>query len=192
MNEAISNLTTKEQIREIAIELFQKYGYENVKITQICQAAGVTKRTFYYHFSSKNDLLTGITDYLGFKAEHLLTSMALNQSASQTLWELLSVYCINSEKYGPNIIKQLYIITLQEGGNANFPFDTHLYHISRQLIINAQANGEIKSDILPDDLTYTIYHALRSLTITWASQNGTFNLTEEFKKCFKVVLGISI
>lgn len=185
-----TTLTTKEQIREIALDLFQKHGYENVKIMDICKSAGVTKRTFYYHFTSKNDLLTGITKYLGIKAEQLLASITLSKVPTETFWELMSVYCTNSEKYGANIIKQLYIITLEEGGDADFPFDAHLYPIARQLIVNAQAASEIRTDVPPDELVYTVYHTLRSLSLTWAAQNGSFNLTEEFKKCFKAVLGI--
>lgn len=41
---------TKELIRDTAIELFKKYGYEKVTIQQICKACQITKRTFYYHF----------------------------------------------------------------------------------------------------------------------------------------------
>ena len=37
---------TKERIHKCAMELFTSFGFENVTIVQICEAAGVTKRTF--------------------------------------------------------------------------------------------------------------------------------------------------
>ena len=63
---------TKERIRECAIKLFKENGYDNVTVVQICEAAGITKRTFYYHYESKEQLVNGITDYLGIKAEQFI------------------------------------------------------------------------------------------------------------------------
>ena len=55
---------TKEKIRQQAISLFKENGYENVTVLQICKAAGITKRTFYYHFSSKDEIIPGILGHV--------------------------------------------------------------------------------------------------------------------------------
>ena len=49
--------STKEKIQEQAIKLFKEYNYDQVTVMQICKAAGITKRTFYYHFSSKDEIV---------------------------------------------------------------------------------------------------------------------------------------
>ena len=90
---------TQERIRECALSLFKEKGYDNVTVVQICEAAGITKRTFYYHFDSKEQLLSGITEYLGVKAEQLLASLASQQTNVGTLWALMSTYSINSANY---------------------------------------------------------------------------------------------
>lgn len=185
-----SNLSTKDFIRETAIKLFQAHGFENVTMMQICKEAGVTKRTFYYHFKSKNDVLSDITDYLGIKAERLLTTMVNHTKYIETLWQLMSVYCTDCQEYGPNIIKQVYILTLQSEEQKNFPYDTYLYEISLQLIKNAQNENEIENHLKPDDITFSLYHALRSVSITWAAQDGKFDLVEEFRKMFQIILNI--
>lgn len=185
-----SNLSTKDFIRETAIQLFQANGFENVTILQICKEAGITKRTFYYHFKSKNDVLSDITDYLGIKAERLLTTMINQKMYIETLWQLMSVYCTDCQEYGPNIIKQIYILTLQNEQHKNFPYDTYLYDISLQLIKNAQKENEIENHQSPDDITFSLYHALRSVSITWAAQNGEFDLVDEFRKMFWIILNI--
>lgn len=48
---------TKQRILEAAYELFYRKGFVRVGLDAIAEAAGVTKRTLYYHFRSKDDLL---------------------------------------------------------------------------------------------------------------------------------------
>ena len=48
--------------------MFKENGYENVTVLQICKAAGITKRTFYYHFSSKDEIIHGILAMLRNKS----------------------------------------------------------------------------------------------------------------------------
>lgn len=185
-----SNLSTKDFIREEAIRLFQTNGFENVTILQICKEAGVTKRTFYYHFTSKNDVLSGMIDYLGIKAERLLTTMINQTKYIDTLWQIMSVYCTDCQEYGSNIMKQIYILTLQSEEEKNFPYDTYLYEIALQLIKNAQKENEIENHLIPNDIAFSLYHALRSVSITWAAQDGKFDLVKEFKKMFDIILNI--
>lgn len=52
---------TRAKILSTATRLFYKEGIRNVSIDKVVEKVGVTKRTFYYHFRSKDDL---VTDYL--------------------------------------------------------------------------------------------------------------------------------
>ena len=179
--------TTKELIRDTAIELFKKYGYEKVTIQQICKACQITKRTFYYHFSSKGALLTGLNDYLGMHAENLLSTVVTQNNNIETLWTLMRVYCENSQSYGFHLIKQLYIQSLEDS-STHFPNDMYLYPIAVQLIKNAQSQKEIQNTSKPEDIAFSLYHGLRSVSITWAFENGSYNLVSEFKRVFITTL----
>ncbi|KIL53044.1 TetR/AcrR family transcriptional regulator [Jeotgalibacillus campisalis] len=50
----------KEKITEQSIILFEKKGFSETSIQDIVEANGVTKGTFYYYFSSKEQLLMDI------------------------------------------------------------------------------------------------------------------------------------
>jgi AcrR family transcriptional regulator len=50
------NLTTKQLLLDISMQLFNRYGFDNVPVDKICDAAGVTKGSFYHHFVSKYDI----------------------------------------------------------------------------------------------------------------------------------------
>ena len=50
-------LVTRNQIVAAADELFYSQGLHAVSVDAIAEKAGVTKKTFYYHFKSKDDLI---------------------------------------------------------------------------------------------------------------------------------------
>ncbi|MCF7553177.1 TetR family transcriptional regulator [Pseudonocardia sp. WMMC193] len=48
---------TRERLQEAALGLFATRGFEQTTATEIAEAAGVTERTFYRHFSDKREVL---------------------------------------------------------------------------------------------------------------------------------------
>lgn len=57
------NLNTKEKIIAVSADLFHQYGYHHVGIASILKAAEVPKGSFYYYFSSKEDLLIEVIKF---------------------------------------------------------------------------------------------------------------------------------
>lgn len=51
---------TPQRIADAAYELFYKEGFAHVGVDAIAEAAGITKRTFYYHFDSKDALVAAV------------------------------------------------------------------------------------------------------------------------------------
>ena len=57
-----SPATTKERILLFAARKFTEEGYVRVSIDDIASGLGISKKTFYKHFKSKEDLLLQLTD----------------------------------------------------------------------------------------------------------------------------------
>ena len=53
---------TKNQILGAAYQLFSQSGYDATGVAEICQAAGVSKGAFYYHFPSKQAVFLELMD----------------------------------------------------------------------------------------------------------------------------------
>ncbi len=78
---ATSELSLQERKQELvrgelasaAWDLFGKKGYESTTVAEIAAAAGVSRRTFFRYYASKEDVLTATTDDL---AEAMLAAMA--------------------------------------------------------------------------------------------------------------------
>src|SRR5687768_14836506 len=60
-----SGQATRHHIEETAFALFYRKGYARVSVDDIAARAGVTKRTLYYHFRSKDDLLAAVLEHHG-------------------------------------------------------------------------------------------------------------------------------
>lgn len=54
-----SGVVTRERILSAASALFYRDGIRGVSVDAVADRAGVTKRTLYYHFKSKDDLIAG-------------------------------------------------------------------------------------------------------------------------------------
>ena len=185
------SVSTRDNIQRCALKLFQQYGYENVTVVQICKEAGITKRTFYYHYDSKADLLHGLIDLIGVQAENLLDSLAEQQSNIGILWTLMSVYAIHSANYGPEIIREIYALTARGEVKEDFPFATYLYSTALRTLKNASLAGEIPNPSPPEELAFSLYHAFRSVAMTWASTGGAFDEVETFRRVFSAILGVA-
>lgn len=47
----------RDAVWSAAIDLFERYGFENTTVEEIAAAAGVSRRSFFRYFSSKDDLM---------------------------------------------------------------------------------------------------------------------------------------
>ncbi|THK37685.1 TetR/AcrR family transcriptional regulator [Ensifer sp. MPMI2T] len=56
------NSSTRDRIVSAAAKLFYAEGIRAVSVDAVAEAAGVTKRTLYYHFDSKDDLIAAYLD----------------------------------------------------------------------------------------------------------------------------------
>jgi AcrR family transcriptional regulator len=57
-----SSEATRRRILDAAYELFYRKGFTRVGVDEIAGLAGVTKRSLYYHFRSKDELLAAVLD----------------------------------------------------------------------------------------------------------------------------------
>lgn len=59
----MDKLSTRDRIVAAANSLFYREGIGRVSVDAIAEAAGLTKKSLYYHFRSKDDLIAAYLDY---------------------------------------------------------------------------------------------------------------------------------
>ena len=54
--------STRARIQAVALELFTEQGYEKTSLREIAERLGVTKAALYYHFKSKDEIVTSLVE----------------------------------------------------------------------------------------------------------------------------------
>ncbi len=75
-------LLVRQEIARAAWLLFAERGYEDTTVDEIAGAAGISRRTFFRYFSSKEDVVVGTSDAL---AEDVLAAFAARPPAEPPL-----------------------------------------------------------------------------------------------------------
>ncbi len=68
----------KETILKKALELFTKHGFKSITMDDIANELGISKKTIYQHFSSKNELVKNAVDFVYDSAMEKLKSVQGN------------------------------------------------------------------------------------------------------------------
>ncbi|MDF4254176.1 MULTISPECIES: TetR/AcrR family transcriptional regulator [unclassified Streptomyces] len=95
----MSRGNTRQRIQDIALELFAERGYEKTSLREIAEQLGVTKAALYYHFKTKEDLVTSLFEdlVLGPADEVIAWAEARQPTTLETKLEILNRYsaCIS-------------------------------------------------------------------------------------------------
>jgi mycofactocin system transcriptional regulator len=52
-------VTSRSELEQVALELFAEHGFEATTVEDITDAAGISRRTFFRYYPSKNDVVWG-------------------------------------------------------------------------------------------------------------------------------------
>lgn len=74
----------RDAIYDAAIDLFAEKGFEEVTVEEVAQAAGVSRRSFFRYFATKDDLLAGSVVTYG-----TILTQAINEAPSS--WSAFEV-----------------------------------------------------------------------------------------------------
>lgn len=163
----------EEQIIKSAKELFLKYGYKKVSMSEIAENANITKRTLYSYFKDKDDILNYII-------EEEITNMKqiIDEIEKEDLPFLKKVHKTILKIFEYKKQKQLLTILTQEYKKMQNPklneklkrFDENIQDYIKERVHYAMENGYIKKSD-PDIISFIIYKIYIALVFEWEENN---------------------
>ena len=78
---------TKQHILQVAIERMQQVGIRSVSVDDVCHELGMSKKTFYVYFPSKDDLIQAILHTHEQKVAHDLDNALSKRTITQVIVE---------------------------------------------------------------------------------------------------------
>lgn len=192
-------MQTKQQIISVALELFINNGYERTSLTDIAKQIGITKPAIYYHFKNKEALFLAVVN--GFLTELEQWSFAIIEAdiAIREMLQLLfgmlkdtkeSMAALTGAGGGKGLEFHTYMLMFE--GIKIFPevrqrvdlFYTHFINTMTEKIKEAQAKGEIRSDIHPEAFAFQISAVLEGAFLM-SIFNATTDLDTISQKMFE-------
>ncbi|WP_298615350.1 TetR/AcrR family transcriptional regulator [uncultured Odoribacter sp.] len=149
---------TRILIIEKAFLLFLKKGFKAVKLSDIERAAGITKGTFYYHFTSKEEVLKeGLIRYYEMidkqRSMEFNSITTLREYVDLTIRKMSGIHNYTAKSFTSEIPEVLSLSLLVEV-IALFPELKKVTIVSKmqrlskleQLILEAKKRGELRND----------------------------------------------
>jgi len=138
-----------------AKELFFRYGIKRVSIEEICQQSGVSKMTFYRYFPNKTAIAKHVLESIyGEGRERINSILAMDLPFEERLKKVLVTKMEYADKYSREFIKDLMTGTDPELKKYIEEETNHSLNELRKIFLDAQKNGEIRSDIKVDFIIY--------------------------------------
>ena len=188
---------TREELIRTAIRLFREEGYQNVTVSKICEACGVTKGSFYHHFDSKDEIILQYWKDSSLRTnDQTLRILAKELSPKEKTWQILEIG-INAaiDDIGRESMAELWRVDLAKGNRVlsaesflDGPgLDPTYSSILIELIRQAQSSGEIRNPGEPRDLLFTFYSALFGASVNWSNRAEENDVKADLKAIFDII-----
>ncbi|GAA2713477.1 TetR family transcriptional regulator [Micromonospora olivasterospora] len=83
---------TRERIKTVALELFTEQGYEKTSLREIAERLNVTKAALYYHFRSKDEIVSSFVEDRLDRMDALIAWAEKQPATLATRRELIARY----------------------------------------------------------------------------------------------------
>lgn len=173
----------------MANELFRNKGYEAVTVEEICAKAGITKSTFYYHFASKDNLLSHFFQGVGRDNGETIANII----ETNDCWMKL-VILLNQETEWVNYIgKDIFTHGLICGLSTGMQPFSHRHRpkavkLQCSIIKKGQEEGRFLNKAKPEEIYEAIYQAFIGSLYEWCSSSEENYDDEKYKSLVKSIL----
>jgi TetR/AcrR family transcriptional regulator len=151
---------TRERLLRAAVCVFDRKGYAAASVREIVEMAGVAKPALYYHFGSKERLLTTVLHEASREfARATERALARRGTARERLFALCSDLHGLFQEHVPvvRVAHAVFFGPIEGVPPFDFStFDRQMEATVRQIVEEGQAAGEITSAALPSDVSLLI------------------------------------
>ncbi|HSN78539.1 MAG TPA: TetR/AcrR family transcriptional regulator, partial [Anaerolineae bacterium] len=186
----------KENLYAAAVTLFRQRGFDETRVEEITQAAGVAKGTFFNYFPTKEDVLL----YIGERHMTRLGAVMGNGAGKQIFQERSAVAALKTVLHtlADNLEedKDLVRLAVDKAMKISHLAPTAGGRFSLQglavlLIRRAQRTGEIHPDVDPQVVAQMLEGLYYQQLVIWCQEDFGFDLGERLEQVVDLlVVGI--
>lgn len=179
-----------QAILDTAVRLFAEQGYEQTTIAQIAREAGISQRSLFRYFGTKEDLVCGDQEALG----ELLKRTVEQQPAEVSAWDALRAgfEVVLTAHHPPERVLEL----------SRLIFDTpslHARYIEKRLRWQRDLVPVVRTrlgtdpgpalDVRAKAIVATVFACVDTASELWAAHEGRLDLADLYDECLAAVRG---
>lgn len=191
MKEPKEKKSVKARIVSAAWQMFYDKGYDQTTVDDIIELSGTSKGSFYYYFSTKDELLSTLSTVLDDYYEELSVDMDQEMNNYDKLMYLnYKIHTMMEEKINIDLLASLYSTQLTAKGQRHLLDQNRVYYRLIAGIVEAgQKKGEIRSDKSIGEITKYYSLCERALVSDWCLSKGDYSLGEYSKEYMPIMMG---
>jgi AcrR family transcriptional regulator len=158
-------MATREEILDVAFELFERKGYDRTSVREIARSTGLSQGALLHHFSSKEELFVEV---LRRRDER---NAAATKDNDISVDGLISVVTHNAQEPG---LVRLYVTMSAESTEVDSPgweFFVERYQRLRDKLADdvrrQQEHGDVSAELDPNAVAALLLAAADGLQIQW-------------------------
>lgn len=190
MKEPMEKKSVKARIVSAAWQMFYDKGYDQTTVDDIIELSGTSKGSFYYYFSTKDELLSTLSTVLDDYYETLSVEMDQEMNNFDKLLYLnYKIHTMMEERINIDLLSSLYSTQLTAKGQRHLLDQNRVYYRLIAGIVEAgQKKGEIRSDKSIGEITKYYSLCERALVSDWCLSKGDYSLGEYSKEYMPIMM----
>ena len=183
---------TKAKITKVAWQLFHEKGYSETTIDDIIAASGTSKGSFYHYYSSKDELLSSLSELFDAKYEEVIQTMDPEMNSfDKLLFLCYSVHDMIEKEIPIGLLSSLYSSQVITKGDKHLQNqDRYYYQIITQIIEEGQQRGQITKELTVREVQRLYTLSERAIIYDYCiSSGGYYNLGEYTRKIMPRLFG---
>lgn len=190
MEKETEKRSVKSKIVTAAWQLFYEKGYNKTTVDDIIELSGTSKGSFYYYFSTKDELLNTLSMILDEHYEELETNLNEQMDSFDKLMYLnYRAHSMMEEKISVDLLASLYSTQLVAAGRRHLlDHNRSYYKLITKIAEEGQRRGQIRSDVSVSEIIRYYSMCERALVYDWCLHKGEYSLAEYSKKCMPIMM----
>ena len=171
---------TRGRIIQAAWQLFYRQGYGDTTVEEIIAASGTSRGSFYHYFEGKDALLSSVSYLFDEKYEELMGTMDPEMNAFDQLMYLnRELFAMIENSISMDLLARLYSSQLITRGDKHLLDHNRVYYrVLRQLVLQGQERGELRSDVTVNEMVRVYAMCERALIYDWCLSDGDYSLLQ--------------
>ncbi len=185
MSKRMNRISRREQIAEEALKIAAK-GISAITMDKVSKACGIVPSALYRHYKNKDEILEGLRDLVRNKLLDNAKMATTEENTPLNVLKNLAVRHANLLYKHPGIPRLLFSEAALEKNSIRrktmLTVMTEYRAAAAKIAIEGQERGEIRKDILPEDVVFMLLGTVVPPSFLFHISNGEFDPRDQVKR----------